>query len=143
MINERVIKFRAWHNGIICHPKTKNIPAKMLYDEKPGDCLRWARDQDIAQVMQFTGFKDTNGKEIYEGDILNEKEPIFDNGYWEVRWNGTVGMWGAYYNKWSATHSLSHLLEMRQYFIAGNIFDGCAGTLEPGVSCPPQSITPG
>ena len=72
---DRVIKFRCWHlNGkrIAGKPlSVKNFEPAMIYDEDPGDCLRWKREgQDIEAIMQFTGLVDANDKEIYEGDII-------------------------------------------------------------------------
>ena len=58
----REIKFRAW-----------GWDGAMSYDDLPGDALRWKyRDgQAVDAIMQYTGLKDKNGKEIYEGDIVS------------------------------------------------------------------------
>ena len=70
----REMKFRAWHE--YGNQTGKHTKPGMIYDEKPGDCLHWKNQgQKIIAVMQFTGLLDKNGKDIYEGDILEIRNP--------------------------------------------------------------------
>ena len=62
----REIKFRAWDGEKMSHSKVE------YFDDMVG--LRFEHfdiDCEKPTLMQYTGFKDKNGKEIYEGDILS------------------------------------------------------------------------
>lgn len=63
----REIKFRVWANGEMTKPFGLG---QNKYDVNPA---MWD------DVMQFTGLKDKNGKEIYEGDILKGDWAITDD----------------------------------------------------------------
>ncbi len=66
----REIKFRAWDNELKEMDYNPMIPtAPYAEDESLNESINFL-NSGRSILMQYTGLKDKNGKEIYEGDIL-------------------------------------------------------------------------
>ena len=65
----RTLKFRAWDN----EKKLMFVPNPISGDMNQFFHLVQSKENGFDfELMQFTGLFDKNGKEIYEGDIVNE-----------------------------------------------------------------------
>jgi uncharacterized phage protein (TIGR01671 family) len=77
-MKQRIIKFRAWF-------KDKKRLSSSFSLGLMTDKLRDYILNDMVTLLQFTGLKDRNGKEIYEGDLTKEGEVKWDYGGWYIR----------------------------------------------------------
>lgn len=110
----RKIKFRAWdekHKHMFIVKEFGRSENNTWCTSKLNGYKHWN-----APMMQYTGLKDKNGKEIYEGDIIRDN----DSFLWEVYWED-----GSFYAKGGEYELSEHLIEFIPDWceVIGNIFE--------------------
>jgi hypothetical protein len=110
---QRVIKFRAWDG------KNMFFPSQITFDEC-GWHVEKGRGVSIPYqphvvLMQFTGFPDKDGKDIYEGDCLQDP----GGNILLVFWNTNAGEWSLDHEEGIQSLTLSCSKWAR---VAGNVY---------------------
>lgn len=105
-------KFRAWDK------ETKEIEVFQTYEEISELFLALSADDGFYSIMQSTGLKDKNGKEIFEGDILTSQNyPV--KGVVEFRTD--LGLWVHYLKGYNYFEYLGNVAGSKE--IIGNIYE--------------------
>lgn len=121
----RDIKFRAWHKNIKEMFTVGQITLeKGIWDYQPenrkniGVCMPY---QPSFILMQYTGLKDKNGKEIYEGDILRFSD--VDTAI--VEWNKEYASFivKPIQDYYFDSEILGNAIENNKEEVIGNIYD--------------------
>ena len=130
----REIKFRAWDNNrksmvsiaevnLEHDGSGKTVIGRMTYASNEHHTIVHGEN---GYLLQFTGLKDKNGKEIYEGDILSNTTAIveFDENdvpvpTGEFRTNRRQVEWDAHWGSWKLTDDI----ERGELKVIGNIYE--------------------
>ena len=84
-----------------------------------GDYITFVRKADEIELMQSTGLKDKNGKEIFEGDIVKMAKDVYSKPtYYEV-----VRHRGGAYRLESKQHGCELWLRHTDCEVVGNIYE--------------------
>ena len=121
----RDIKFRAWHKEYKKMVKIGQITLeKGIWNFEPDDREYIGMSipyQPSFILMQYTGLKDKNGKEIYEGDILKFSDVDTAIVEWNEKYSSFIvkPIQDYYFD----SEILGHAIEYSNVKVIGNIYD--------------------
>jgi len=117
----REIKFRAWViDRMVYFPKLGGIDDEyetLYWNSEPNTVGGYHRPEDI-KLMQYTGLKEKNGKEIWEEDIIKWSVSIVVKGKQEYTYNMMVLEWD--YHRLMVCRNLA---EMGNVEVIGNRYE--------------------
>ncbi|WP_052098090.1 YopX family protein [Paenibacillus stellifer] len=127
----REIKFRAWlkkERRMLDKVNLTFPGAEMVIqwydslDDYYAGSLSDCGERDV-EVMQYTGLKDRNGREIYEGDILRDRASHDEIYYYKVIWSKSNACF--YFQDYFADHERfgGEDIEWSQTEAIGNIYE--------------------
>lgn len=139
---ERELKFRVWNGMNMEYNVTVGKFGVFFVNPEKGDGLNpndsasltpnTTKYFDNTPVMQYTGLKDKNGREIYEGDMVNAIELNIDENFQftddilsqrvaEVIWDGDLAGWALKAD--SFPQGVIPMIHLNQFELLGNIYE--------------------
>ena len=121
----REIKFRAWFDGHMYEVAKLDFwgdPDQATCDMALMSLTEYGNVEEIfdvylneVELMQYTGLKDKNGKEIYEGDIVDCFAGEYRHGIWEYQNRFAI--------EFGWTQSMWDMLNCDRLEVLGNIYE--------------------
>ena len=125
-MNNRQLKFRAWiyteskfYTRVLVGDTETDDPCSSVWNDEKNEWVNF--DKHCGVIQQFTGLKDKNSKEIYEGDRVRFGYTGKVDFFGEVIWLEDRASFGV--RTGNAFETFEDLMDYMKYFeVVGNIF---------------------
>ncbi len=116
----REIKFRAWDGNKLLHQEALFWNGESFVSGLWQNCqthIEWG-DQVEVELMQYTGLKDRNGVEVFEGDVVSYTNMKLGQQVAVVEWNPFGSMAG-----FQCKNPFVNIFDSEEILVVGNIHE--------------------